>query len=254
MFPEPGTYNAKAHEGTVYETDGGALMAAFNFRIDEERSIVGYFCLASKSGEIQQKTVQSLREAFGWDGVDPFWLADNDLSGIDVEIVVEMEQGQDGQYRPRVRWVNKPGGGHGMPQSGDRRAILAKYGARFRALSGGAPVKPQPTQRQPAPQSQPDPGAVIPPQSRPPVAPPAPRSAPKTPPPAGPTATLQEAWDAICHAEAASMLGEDAITNAWYEIVNTITGGKEQGDCTPQDWGRVKAEGPAMLEQVLDRV
>ena len=111
MLPQPGTYKARTANGVVYETEGGALMCAFDFGIDQQTSIVGRVCLVKKDGEVLQNNVRSMKEAFGWDGADPFWLADTDLSDREVEIVVEMEQGQDGQERPTVRWINAPGRG-----------------------------------------------------------------------------------------------------------------------------------------------
>lgn len=242
MLPEPGTYPARTDKGVIYETDGGALMAAFDCRIDEQTSIVARMCMFSKSGDAQQGTIRSLREAFGWDGTDPFWFQDTDLSQMDIEIVVEMETGQDGVERPRVRWINRPGGGHGMPEPGDRRAILAKYGARFRALAGGSAVKPQSSPTTSAPRQ-------------------APPTAPKTAPPVasgGPArhvkpASLQEAWDAVCQSPAASMVPEDKLTAAWFDILARLVK-KDQAECSPEDWGLVVIEGPALLDEILERI
>ncbi len=220
MLPQPGNWRARTDKGVVYETEGGALMAAFDFTVDEQTSIIGRFCLASKAGEVQQGTMRSLREAFGWDGADPFWLADTDLSDREVEIVVDLEKDQNGEDRPRVRWLNAPGKGHGMPEAGDRKAILAKYGAKFRALAGGTTVRPAVA----APAPRPAPAAA--------KAPPAPAR------PAGQAATIQEAWEAFC--KAAGDKSEQEINDMWFRAVQELTG-KRQDQCQPEDWDMVKA-------------
>ena len=223
MLPQPGTYKAKTAQGVVYETEGGALMVAFDFGIDEQTSIVGRVCLVKKDGEVLQNNVRSLKEAFGWDGADPFWLADTDLSDREVEIVVEMEAGQDGQARPTVRWINAPGRGGGMAgiRPADRNAVLAKYGMKFRALAGGTSIKP----------------ATTAPKAPPPAARPAP--APKPAVMAAPT-TIQEAWEAFCQA-AGTSFDEQQLQALWYKAVAELTGKDDQAACTPEDWGAIKA-------------
>lgn len=223
MLPQPGTYKAKTAQGVVYETEGGALMVAFDFGIDEQTSIVGRVCLVKKDGEVLQNNVRSLKEAFGWDGADPFWLADTDLSPREVEIVVEMEAGQDGQARPTVRWINAPGRGGGMAgiKPADRNAVLAKYGMKFRALAGGTSIKP----------------ATTAPKAPPPAARPAP--APKPAVMAAPT-TIQEAWEAFCQA-AGTSFDEQQLQALWYKAVAELTGKDDQAACTPEDWGAVRA-------------
>ena len=223
MLPQPGTYKAKTAQGVVYETEGGALMVAFDFGIDEQTSIVGRVCLVKKDGEVLQNNVRSLKEAFGWDGADPFWLADTDLSPREVEIVVEMEAGQDGQARPTVRWINAPGRGGGMAgiKPADRNAVLAKYGMKFRALAGGTSIKPATTATK----------------APPPAARPAP--APKPAVMAAPT-TIQEAWEAFCQA-AGTSFDEQQLQALWYKAVAELTGKDDQAACTPEDWGAVRA-------------
>ena len=223
MLPQPGTYKAQTAQGVVYETEGGALMVAFDFGIDEQTSIVGRVCLVKKDGEVLQNNVRSLKEAFGWDGADPFWLADTDLSEREVEIVVEMESGQDGQARPTVRWINAPGRGGGMAgiKPADRKAVLAKYGMKFRALAGGTSIKPATTATK----------------APPPAARPAP--APKPAVMAAPT-TIQEAWEAFCQA-AGTSFDEQQLQALWYKAVAELTGKADQAACTPEDWGAVRA-------------
>lgn len=237
MLPQPGTYKAKTAQGVVYETDGGALMVAFDFGIDEQTSIVGRQCLVSKAGEVMQNTVRSLKEAFGWDGADPFWFADTDLSDRDVEIVVEMERGQDGREHANVRWINAPGraGGLSSVKPADRKAVLAKYGMKFRALSGGTTVRPAPSQAA-APKAAP--GA--PPQAVPP-----PAAAPS-----GKPMTIQEAWTTFC-AAGGSTFSEAEVTKQWHALVGEVTGGKAQEAVTPEEWGAVAARASDWMRDQL---
>lgn len=274
MLPEPGTYRAKTANGVVYETEGGALMAAFDFGIDADHSIMGRVCLASKAGELQQNNLRSLREAFGWDGADPFWLADTDLSAIEVEIVVENEPDQNGNPRPTVRWINAPGRSHGgMPQSGDRKAILAKYGAKLRALAGGTTMRPVvsgeasggrgsgPLPRVPATaQAAADTPALVAPATgagaspQPAVANAGTRvqtpttvaaaTAPvrpgtRTSAPAVKPGNVQEAWEVFCQAAGANF-DEAQISELWFKAVDELSGGKSQEKCSPEDWGVVR--------------
>lgn len=62
------------------------------------------------------RTVETLRQTFGWQGEDFAELNDgNPLDGIEVDIVWEWESYVDGggqeKWRARVDWINKPGSG-----------------------------------------------------------------------------------------------------------------------------------------------
>lgn len=224
MLPQPGTWKAKTARGVVYETEGGALMVAFDFGVDAETSIVGRVCLVKKDGEVLQNNVRNLKEAFGWDGTDPFWLADTDHSDREVEIVVEMETDQNGTARPTVKWINAPGrgGGLGAIRPADRNSVLAKYGMKFRALSGGTPVRTAPAK---APVATPAPAAP-PARQAPPVV-------------AAPPATVQDAWGVFC--KAAGDQDDKALEEMWYKALAELVQGKDQSRFTPEDWGLVVA-------------
>lgn len=136
-----GTYAARPGAASVYESDKGALVLALVVSIENGPELKSYHTLVNRDGSINTRTVENLKAWSGWDGVDPFWFMANDLSGVDVEIVLVNEPGfQDpNKLFPKVKWVNPPGGGHKMPGCADRSAILAKYGAKFRAVAGGVP-------------------------------------------------------------------------------------------------------------------
>lgn len=221
MLPEAGTFEAKTTSAVVYETTGGALMVALDMAVDEQTAIMAHQCLVSKAGDVMAKTIANLRDVYGWPGDDPFWFQDTDLSQIPVQIVVEMRQDNAGELRPEVAWINKPGGGRWHPEAADRKAVLAKYGNKFRALAGGTHVAPP----KPAP-------------GKPPAT--APQTAAAAP------ATIQQAWDAFCKAAGDSWTDE-GLGKAWFQAIQGLTGKANQAELSPEDWGQVAAGAAAFL-------
>jgi hypothetical protein len=224
MLPEVGTHKAFTTDKAVYENQNGTLIFSAYFLVGEQIGITGYFSMTTKDGAISERNVRTLRDVYGWDGCDPFWLIDNDLSQIEVEIVVEDQTGRDGKPMRSVAWLNKPGGkGNGKTrESGDRASILAKYGSRFRAMAGGSssPSKP----------STPRPSNI-------PKAP--------APPPApvrhdGPVSDMNECWDAFCK-QVNDLMSQEEAADQWFKLIES-TAGKSAEKCSPQDWGRIKAE------------
>ena len=219
MQMENGTYAAKpvsAAEGgaSVYESQGGALMLAIRFALEGGGQITARVCLVNKDGALNTKNIERCREWSGWDGSDPYWFMETDLSGIDVELVVENEE-YEGKTFPSVKWINKPGsgGGKALPDAADRKAVLAKYGAKFRAVAGGvAPVKP--------------------------VAPaaPAPAAPPIRKPAAATAATQATAW-AKFQAKFGN-LKDNARDELWFTFVDAT--GMDQADMTPAGWAQVE--------------
>jgi hypothetical protein len=133
----PGTYRARAVHGALGETKSGSEQVAVEFELLDADGAAGpritwygYF-----SEKTLATTVKALR-ACGWKG-DLL----TDLSGIsdnEVSLVVENEVLPDGRARPRVRWVNAPGGpGLGLktPLVGDKaRAFAARMRAHIAAV------------------------------------------------------------------------------------------------------------------------
>ncbi len=145
MQLENGQYGAKPTRNvSVYETANGALCLAIVWELIgfEGQKITSRTYLTQKDGTINTRSVEDAKAWSGWNGVDPFWFMDTDLTGLECELVVENEE-YNGRMSPKVRWINKPGSGAGkaLPDAADRKLILAKYGSKFRALSGGVPVK-----------------------------------------------------------------------------------------------------------------
>jgi hypothetical protein len=92
----------------------------------------GYF-----TADTYAKTVEALRNC-GFKGDDLLKLHDQTLDQ-EVSLVIESEE-YKGKMYPRVRWVNRPGGGGGMrgatPMKGDE---LRKFAAMMKARVKGIP-------------------------------------------------------------------------------------------------------------------
>ena len=141
-----GTYAAKPGLARVYENDKGSLVLCIEMQIEGGPVLKSFHTLAKADGTLMTRTIDNLKAWSGWDGTDPFWFVDKDLTGFAVDVVIENQPGMNDPSRlfPSVKWVNPPGGGGGMAESGDRRTILAKYGGKLRANSGGVPAAAKP--------------------------------------------------------------------------------------------------------------
>ena len=87
------------------------------------------------------RTVETLRQTFGWQGEDFAELNDlGPLDGVEVDIVWEWESYQDAggqdKWRARVDWINKPGTGGGKKADPQEAARIA---AQFNRLLKPAP-------------------------------------------------------------------------------------------------------------------
>jgi hypothetical protein len=222
----PGTYQARATRMVIEQKSSGALMVNMLFTTENNEQVRGSQCLVQKDGTISTITLDTLKSAFGWDGLDPFWLTEeaNTADKI-VEIAVDWEQYKNSKGETvstlKVKYINAPGQAGALGTPADRNAVLAKYGAKFRALSGGKSVT------KPAPAPPKDPGL--------PGMPPPPPTAPKPPP--APACTMEEAWATLCE----SMEGQDraAMEAKWNETLAKL--GKPTDQFTGQDWHTVKA-------------
>lgn len=222
----------------VYETQKGALCAAIPCVVNEGdmvgEKIKTTMTIVKSDGTLMERTISTLKEVFGWDGQNPFDLMDNSYEEVQFQIEVEMEIGVDSKtgeqikdeqtgepvWFPKVKYLNPLGGKSiNMPEAADRKSVLAKYGSKFRALSGGAPVK-TPAKAPTAP----------PAKKTPPPAPPAP------PAPVGPTATMEEAWAACCEHN------QDNSEAVWAEVFERMFPGKTNSDLKPHDWGNLKSK------------
>ncbi|MDD5704949.1 MAG: hypothetical protein PHR35_03430 [Kiritimatiellae bacterium] len=232
MNIQDGTYAARPGAASVYESEKGALVLALVVKIENGPELKSYHTLANRDGSINTRTVDNLKAWSGWDGVDPFWFMENDLSAAEVEVVIANEPGftDPSKMFPKVKWVNPPGGGGGnkMPECADRRAVLAKYGAKFRAAAGGVPIAPVAAARKAEvgdPRSAGGPPAVRPVPVRP---------APVRPAPS--VATQAGAWARLCALGA--NLTQEQREEIWFAAVDAT--GMDQVDMTPAGWAQVQ--------------
>lgn len=228
---ENGTYAARP-TGQVHVGDhnNGCLICNMVFAFaDGGATIAHTFWMTKKDGSINTRTIDTLKELFGWDGADPFWLEEHgaELAEVDVELVVENETfiGKgDGQEHTslKIKWVNSPGGGGGNKiENSDRKALMAKYGAKLRAVSGGTT---------PAKKSAP---AKTPAASAPaPKAPPAAKKSVATTP-----SDVIVCWKAI--SDAMKDKPKEDLETQWFAILKDVCGEKDQSEYTPQEWGKV---------------
>lgn len=94
------------------------------------------------------RTIESLQIA-GWQGDDLSELADvpaNQVLAAEVSLTVEGEE-YEGQWKPKVQWVNRPGGGKFSFKNAISGNDLKAFGAQYRSTvqsvraAGGAPRK-----------------------------------------------------------------------------------------------------------------
>jgi hypothetical protein len=209
---EPGTYDAKVIAATISEYPSGAVMC----RMELDIGLTGSICLVQKDGTLSERGFKDVQAIFGLTGTWDWALWERDpaeWAGAAVEVVVETVQGEKGEFSS-VKYVNVPGGGASKIEKADAKSLAAKYGAKTRALFGGAPSAPKPPAARPAPPKAP-------------------------PPPAAPvkTSTMEACWDAFCKLHEGK--GELELYALWPKQIATATDGKEQNNLTPADWGDV---------------
>lgn len=197
------------------------------------------FFLEKNDGGLNLATIDSLKEAFNWDGQDIFWLEDSDFTGHKVRVVVVSEPGYNDPTKTfwRVSFVNPLEGGSGgaAPIEGSNQALRAKLtqrmGSRLRANSGGGAGVPARTA--PAAPA----AAVTPPAGHvggpPPIATPTPVG-PGAPPAAADNGTC---WTLLC--QAMNGVQQSDIDAAWCELIGAAAPGKQPADVTPAEWAAV---------------
>ncbi len=242
QIPQPGTYQGKTNGAlVVYEAESGSLCVAIPVILtNSEIAWHGKhtMVLVKKDGEIQGRVNQTLKEVFNWDGLDPFWLTEQDFGDITFDLVCAHEE-----FTPRatednpdpqpvmafkIQWLNAPGGGSRMPEMADRKAILAKYGNKFRALAGGK--KPEPAKAAPAAAAKPAAAPAPAKKSGPPAA---------KAKPAALEATVEEAWAACTKAN--PEMSDEQAGEVYYAKIAELFPGVEPGDLSPIQCGAVKA-------------
>lgn len=184
--------------------EGWADIAAENLEITHT------FYMQGKDGNLIESSIDRLKRALQWDGIDPFALE----TRVDMpcKITTKEDTYQD-KTRIVVEWLNHiddDGPGAKKLEEADRKRITAALGAKFRALSGGTPI---PTKPKP----------VLKPAKPKPV----------------PGSTEDVAWAAFVDARAAIDEDESARESAWYDLLTELTGKNDTNALNPQDWGKV---------------
>lgn len=208
MKIEPGTYEVEVTGATIYEAPSGAVMCRMSF----DNGMMGGICLVQKDGTLSERGFKDVQAILGWTDWDWQRFSDPETITGHAEIVVETVTGDRGEFSS-VKYVNVPGG-HSRLEKADVNSLVAKYGAKTRALLGG--------NSQPASKKTPPPATK--------KAPPPPKKQETLP------SNMEACWEAFCKRNADK--AEPELYELWPECIqNTV--GKDQNDCTPQDWGQV---------------
>jgi len=193
--------------------------------VDEDFEISGYFYLEKKDRTLNTFTLDKLKAALGWDGRDPTWLQEADLSEAIVQITLGYEE-YNGQERIKVQFIDHEDAVPSAVPHADEaacKAIKTRLGAKLRALAGGTPKSP------PKPAGRPRP----------------PKASPSTATAVAPESTLDEAWAAFADAcQEVNVTEQDQMDGQWFRILAELFPDKQMDDLTPADWGVVLAEAP----------
>ena len=259
---QDGVYNAIPVAAGVYEKNGLKLEVRFNLCDDNGTAYTQtgtdgneypiekrmYYALVSKDGAVNTKVIEYLQAwAAGWDGIDPFWFAEpGNLAAIGmVEVTLKTEPAWNDPAKTyqNIKFVNPVGhaaahgGNTSEVASGDKAAIMAKYGAKFKAALGATvkplAAKPAPAPRAAAPAAKPAPAPV-----RAPVKPaPAPAVSAPADVPDG-IAGQGVAWEYFLEhlPEGVKEADRDA---KWFELVDAVSEGKDQREMTGTQWKAV---------------
>lgn len=199
---------------------------------DEQWEITGYFYFEKKDGSLNTITIDMLKAALGWDGHDPIWLQETDLSEHAVQVKLGFEE-YNGKTRLKVQYLNpygSTGGGVRKADDAKKTAIRNRLGSKFRALAG--PAKPAPPAKQPTPASK------LSPSSSPPAR--------KEPDPSTYEATMEETWDEfITHCP--DDWDQQAIEKEWFRILAKLFPGKQPDELSTAEWAVMRDKGPAEI-------
>ena len=193
--------------------------------VDEDFEITGYFYLEKKDGTLNTFTLDKLKAALGWDGRDPMWLQEADLSETVVQITLGYQE-YNGQDRIKVQFIDAEDAAPSAVPHADNaacKAIKTRLGAKLRALAGSAPKsasKPTGRPKPPAPPARTTTATV-------------------------PDSNLQEAWAAFVDAcQEVNTTEQEEMEGLWFRILSELFPGKQTDDFTAADWGIVLAEAP----------
>ena len=257
---QDGVYNAIPTVAAVYEKND-ALKLEIHFTLCNEDGNAytqtgtdgkeypiekyKYYNLVNAQGVVSTKVVEGICAWSKWDGTDPFWWTDaanvDAIGMVEVTLKTAPAYNDPSKTYQNIEWVNELGhsakhGGGKITESGDKAAIMAKYGAKFKAAFGGKPkamptAKAVPTAKKPA--------AAAPAAKSAPAARPAPKAAAPAAYPDGMDGA-NKAWDEFESANPDMPKGE--LEERWFAAIDRHSDGKDQQDMTGEQWALVAAD------------
>ena len=236
-----GQYVATTKGLSPYYRKGGQLSVAVKVVTDADIEILARVNIELNDGTISDASMKSLRKTFpSWDGTVEGLFVESNFIDIPCSITVEDQVNQEsGKVYSVVKWLNPPGGGMtvDMPELATKQELMAKYGARFRALSGG--VKPKT-----APKSEPK-QDEFPPEDETPTEEEKKSEPPKAKTPAKKSApvskkavkapTMEECWDALLKRN------PDQAETLWEKFITEAGGDKDYDKITGPEWIAIMA-------------
>lgn len=253
-----GVYNALPVTAGVYEKNGLKLELHFHLCDESGNPFTQtgtdgreypiekrmYYTIISATGAVNTKVIEMIRGwAKGWDGVDPFWFSDNDSANfvangmVEVTLATEPAYNDPNKTYQNIKFVNELGhnanhtGGTKAVQSGDKAAIMAKYGAQLRSAIGATALKPvsAATLKKPTAPVKPAPAA--------PSRPAAPSKGQDIPRFQAGLAGQAEVWAAFCKEHEGET--EAKLSDGWFAALDEVVPGKDQADLTSEEWNAV---------------
>lgn len=258
---QDGVYNAIPTVAAVYEKNDALKLEVHFTLCDEDGNAYTqtgtdgkeypiekykYYSLVSAQGAVNTKVIEGLRAWSKWDGTDPFWWTDRANVGaigmVEVTLKTAPAYNDPSKSYQNIEWVNELGhdakhGGAKITESGDKSAIMAKYGAKFKAAFGGRPrtIAQKPVQRAQG-------ASAFPARPTTPPAPKAPVAAPTRPSEAYPDGTdgANAVWDAFGAANKGAKQAD--LEERWFEAIDKHSDGKDQAEMSGEQWAAVAAE------------
>lgn len=259
-LPQPGTYTARRNAAIVVEeAESGALMAwiayilcSGDFAYQDKHSV----CLGAKDGTVQTRSIETLKKI--WPDFDPA----NPFSLEQLPLLQESEEGygapefelancyHDNSYIPagktepiiqfRAQYLNPLGGTQNMPaplDDGEKKKVLGKWGAKFKAAAGSGAAKPaqKPAAKAAsAPAQQQELPAAKPAAAKPAVGGPPSRKAATT----ARISTAEKVWTDFYNKRGGTDETSDALGDEFYAAQDQVAPGSN-GELTPEQWGQV---------------
>lgn len=249
MLPDrEGLFHAYPAEIGIDETGANKLATVImRFRLFEELAdgkwldclsegleITGYFYLECRDGSVNSMTIDALTAALGWDGREPFWLQETDLSEKPVQVKLAFEN-YDGKKRLKVQYLNPYGSsGRGVTKAdgATKTSIRNRLGPKLRSLAGPAKTPAKDAADAPKPEA--------------PSAPP--KASPSAEPPDTSPAecTMQEAWDEFVR-HCKDEWSQAEIEREWFSVLIGLFGGKQPDELSPAEWAVMRDKGPGKI-------